>query len=87
MKTPRNPLIVVELREAEVTWVKYIQRQHFTQWILGLLGNKWRIVSKTYIDKLNTVHGGWHLTSPAWKASSSVSAYVSCFLIRNNCLF
>jgi len=48
-KTPRNPLTVIELREAEISWVKYIQRQHFAQWI----GDKRRIVGKTSIDKLN----------------------------------
>ena len=52
-KTPRNPLTLVELREAEISWVKYIQRQHFTQWILGLSGDKRMIVGKTSIDKLN----------------------------------
>ena len=52
-KTPRNPLTVVKLREAEVSWVKYIQWQHFAQWILGLSGDKRRIIGKTSIDKLN----------------------------------
>jgi len=54
LKTPRNPLAVVELREAEVSWVKYIQqRQHFARWILGFSGDKRRIVGKTSINKLN----------------------------------
>jgi len=44
---------VTELCEAEVSWVKYIQQQHFTQWILGLSGDKRRIVGKTSIDKVN----------------------------------
>jgi len=52
-KTPRNPLTVVELREAEISWVKDIQRQHFAQWILGLSGDKGMIVGKTSINKLN----------------------------------
>jgi len=58
-KTPRNPLTLVELREAEISWVKYIQRQHFTQWILGLSGDKRMIVGKTSIDKLNPFRSWW----------------------------